>query len=274
MASAASIVRELSEDLPGRQDQIEFLVRAFGRRTDRTVPALFIYGHTATGKTLVVQSLLRRLGLPHVYANCLEHYTPRLFYEGVLSDVRKVAGVTDDDHAGKPCAHPADFVRELARTLLTEPAESGSAREKGASVTSNRTKKGKETASDVRADALIEAVAGGRRMHGETVYIVVDNAERLRGDKGSATMLPMLLRLPELLVTCAGSIVHKASDKAPQAGNNNNNNNSSSNNNNNSNSADGGGGNAVARRGTKRGRTGDDDDSPDVTVTATDVTAT
>ena len=48
-------------------------------------PAVFVYGHTATGKTLVVKNVLEALHYNHAIVNCIECYMPQLLYEPILN---------------------------------------------------------------------------------------------------------------------------------------------------------------------------------------------
>ena len=51
-------VEELKEKLPCRKSQLHMLLRLFARRTSLACPCVFVYGHTATAKSLVVETLL------------------------------------------------------------------------------------------------------------------------------------------------------------------------------------------------------------------------
>lgn len=49
--------------------------------------AVFVYGHTATGKTLVVSRILEALQYSHAVVNCVECYMPHLLFEPILNKI-------------------------------------------------------------------------------------------------------------------------------------------------------------------------------------------
>ncbi|XP_074645442.1 origin recognition complex subunit 5-like [Tubulanus polymorphus] len=150
-----SDVVSLFEKLPCRDKQIQLLLSLFGPRDQIAAPSLFIYGHTATGKTDVVKSIMNTLKLQHVYVNCVECYNQRLLYEHVLNTLSGVTPSPGNDYkVYTRCDNTNDFVLHLKR--------------------------------------LIEE----KHLSQETIYIVLDKAERLRD--ADSHMLPVLLRLQEL----------------------------------------------------------------------------
>eukprot|EP00049_Salpingoeca_infusionum_P011146 m.192208 g.192208 ORF g.192208 m.192208 type:complete len:575 (+) comp14851_c1_seq5:895-2619(+) len=84
MASAA-IIDGLVKRFPGRYEQISQLITLMGTPELPTLPSLFVYGTTATGKSTVVQSVLEATQVPFAMVSCIETYTPRLLYEQVLN---------------------------------------------------------------------------------------------------------------------------------------------------------------------------------------------
>jgi Cdc6-like AAA superfamily ATPase len=50
-------------------------------------PAIFVYGHTATGKTLVISRVLEVLQYSHAVVNCVECYVPQLLFEPILNKI-------------------------------------------------------------------------------------------------------------------------------------------------------------------------------------------
>jgi Cdc6-like AAA superfamily ATPase len=49
--------------------------------------AIFVFGHTATGKTLVVTLVFEELQYIHVVVNCVECYMPQLRFEPILNNI-------------------------------------------------------------------------------------------------------------------------------------------------------------------------------------------
>ncbi|XP_053377322.1 origin recognition complex subunit 5-like isoform X2 [Mercenaria mercenaria] len=105
--------------IPCRQKQVAVLKDLFGKPHQHTVPSLFIYGHTSTGKTLVVNTLLRTLKLPHAVVNCVECYNQRFLFEHILNTISgNSETITDTDNVIK-CDNMNDFIR-LLRQIVGE----------------------------------------------------------------------------------------------------------------------------------------------------------
>ncbi|CAI8006247.1 Origin recognition complex subunit 5 [Geodia barretti] len=136
----------LCSRLPGRERQIQLLLSLLGEPRQLTCPALYVYGNTSTGKTLVLKTILSSLQVPHAFVNCIECYSPKLLYGTIL------AHLMGDTSGYVRCDSMPSFIRSL------------------------------QSFADERT--------------AETMYIVLDKAERLR--EMNATLLPSLLRLSEL----------------------------------------------------------------------------
>ncbi|KAK3579067.1 hypothetical protein CHS0354_029927 [Potamilus streckersoni] len=160
MTSASSedpgtIINEIIEEIPCRQKQISTLMALFGKRVHFTPAALFLYGHTATGKSLVVSTLMDKLKLPFVLLNCVECYSQRFLYEHILNSLYQTDLFAFDESVPRiKCDNMNDFMR------------------------------------------LFKQVLNEKRLDKETVYIIMDKAERLRDME--ANILPAFLRLQEL----------------------------------------------------------------------------
>ncbi|XP_005089925.1 origin recognition complex subunit 5 [Aplysia californica] len=143
-----------------RKYQVQTLLSLFGQRQHMTPGALFVYGHTATGKSLVVQTLLSYHKLPHILINCVECSSPRVLFEHILNNIPQnpdadIPDCDDDDEEEYiQCDDMTSFVRQLTNIVSEKPFGE------------------------------------------QTLYIVLDKAERLRDSH--IFMLPALLRLQEL----------------------------------------------------------------------------
>lgn len=152
-APISDTMSSISESIPCRESQIKLLLSLFGEKRCMTVPAIFAYGHTATGKSAVINSILKTCKLTHVLVNCVECYSSRFLYEAVLN------GLYTNNRKQKPetpvkCENMNDFVRLFHHSCID------------------------------------------LHLQNETVYIVIDKAERLR--EMDANILPAFLRLQEL----------------------------------------------------------------------------
>lgn len=136
-----------------RKSQHKLLLSLFGERSHRTPASIFIYGHTATGKTYIIETMMKVLNLPNVSVNCIECYSSRYLYEHILNNL------------------PAGEMKACS---------------------------GKQIACDNMNDFVrgLKMEAEQRNLVDETLYIVLDRAERLR--EMDLNILPAFLRLQEL----------------------------------------------------------------------------
>ncbi|KAM9698976.1 origin recognition complex subunit 5 isoform 2-T2 [Dama dama] len=102
-----------------RESQVSTLQSLFGERHHFSFPSIFIYGHTASGKTYVTQTLLGSLELPHVFVNCVECFTLRLLLEQILNKLNHLSSSEGECSAHITCETFNDFVR-LFKQKITE----------------------------------------------------------------------------------------------------------------------------------------------------------
>ncbi|PRW18369.1 origin recognition complex subunit 5-like [Chlorella sorokiniana] len=77
-----------------------------------------VYGPPATGKTAIVRSLLRALGVRHVYVNCPESPRPRALLASVLQQLRGGKRMRESGYdCGVKCDSMADFRLHLPDAL-------------------------------------------------------------------------------------------------------------------------------------------------------------
>ncbi|NXV81094.1 ORC5 protein, partial [Atlantisia rogersi] len=79
-------------------------------RQQFSFPSIFIYGHTSSGKTYVMQNLLNTLQLPHVFVNCVEYFTSRLLLEEILTQLQSSSSEPEQTSRVR-CDSFNDFVR-------------------------------------------------------------------------------------------------------------------------------------------------------------------
>uniref|UniRef100_A0A8C6T7N2 Origin recognition complex, subunit 5 n=1 Tax=Neogobius melanostomus TaxID=47308 RepID=A0A8C6T7N2_9GOBI len=75
-------LRKIAELLPCREVQAELLLSLMGQH--RSYPAIFIYGHRASGKSHTINMIMKELELPHVMVSCVECLSVALLFEQVL----------------------------------------------------------------------------------------------------------------------------------------------------------------------------------------------
>ncbi|RMC10364.1 hypothetical protein DUI87_13167 [Hirundo rustica rustica] len=105
--------------VPCRESQVSMLLSIFGERQHFSFPSIFIYGHTSSGKTYVMQTLLTTLQLPHVFVNCVEHFTSRLLLEEILIQLQSCSSGTEQT-SPVHCDTLNDFVRLFKQTLASQ----------------------------------------------------------------------------------------------------------------------------------------------------------
>uniref|UniRef100_A0A3Q2KSP7 Origin recognition complex subunit 5 n=1 Tax=Equus caballus TaxID=9796 RepID=A0A3Q2KSP7_HORSE len=103
-----------------RESQVSTLQSLFGERHHFSFPSIFIYGHTASGKTYVTQTLLKTLELPHVFVNCVECFTLRLLLEQILNKLNHLSSSEDACPTHITCETFNDFVRLFKQVTKAE----------------------------------------------------------------------------------------------------------------------------------------------------------
>ncbi|XP_015754907.1 PREDICTED: origin recognition complex subunit 5-like [Acropora digitifera] len=106
------ILQNVYSKISGRKPEVKTLLTLFGPRSSYPCPAIFICGHTATGKSFVVQTLLQEMQLPHVTVNCVETFTARLIYEHILYLIQDIDQQAKSNVPPK-CDNMTDFIRQL-----------------------------------------------------------------------------------------------------------------------------------------------------------------
>nr|CAD7441002.1 unnamed protein product [Timema bartmani] len=82
--------------------------------TNQLPACIFLYGHTATGKTLVLSKLGEELNYAYARVNCIECYTPKLLFEQILFKFFGPSeGKSNDLWPCRRCDYMIDFVNIL-----------------------------------------------------------------------------------------------------------------------------------------------------------------
>ncbi|XP_060699136.1 origin recognition complex subunit 5 isoform X2 [Hemiscyllium ocellatum] len=148
-------ILSLKEKLICRDLQILTLQSILGEPHHYSYPSVFVYGHTATGKTYVTETLLKTLKFPHVIVNCVECFSSKMLFEQILNQLQ---------------GHSLSLKNEYTSCLQSN------------------------TFNDFVL--LYKQVVHKQNLHNQTVYIVLDKAERLR--EMDSNLLPGFLRFQEL----------------------------------------------------------------------------
>ncbi|ESO91435.1 hypothetical protein LOTGIDRAFT_209785 [Lottia gigantea] len=104
--------RVLEDTVPCREKEIENILALMGQKDQMTPASVFIYGHTATGKSHVVNSLLKISQVPYVLVNCVECYSSRFLYEHILNNL------SHTNHTEQyRCDNMNDFIRSFQQII-------------------------------------------------------------------------------------------------------------------------------------------------------------
>ncbi|XP_053200146.1 origin recognition complex subunit 5 [Scomber japonicus] len=77
-------LQRVADQIPCREVQAGTLLSLMGQPEQCSFPSIFIYGHRATGKSHVMNVLLKELELPHATVSCVECVSVGLLFEQVL----------------------------------------------------------------------------------------------------------------------------------------------------------------------------------------------
>lgn len=107
-----------------RELQLTTLLAIFGERSHLSFPSIFIYGHTGTGKTYILQAVLSTLELPHAFVNCVECFTARLLFEQILNQLyNHCPGPENEFSSYERCDTFNEFVRFYKRAITSRGLE-------------------------------------------------------------------------------------------------------------------------------------------------------
>lgn len=89
---------------------------------DEPMPqSIFVYGHMATGKSLVIQSLLEYLNYNVSYVNCMEHLDSKYMYNYILNDL--IASIEESSSSAllkHNCDNIMDFILLLKKIVYRD----------------------------------------------------------------------------------------------------------------------------------------------------------
>uniref|UniRef100_A0A182J817 Uncharacterized protein n=1 Tax=Anopheles atroparvus TaxID=41427 RepID=A0A182J817_ANOAO len=111
------IVKEISLQFPCREAIIRKLYQYYGTG-DPFPPAIYMYGHTSTGKSSVLESLLWRVsGVKYIVLDTIGAYTNKIFFETLAHGLHDRVLSSENNYSyGRKLEYMKDFLAEL-RTL-------------------------------------------------------------------------------------------------------------------------------------------------------------
>jgi len=85
---------------------------------------MFVYGQPGTGKTAVIQALMQKLDLPHVYVNLVDCFTPQILLENILNKLSGVIPCPSYKYAKYATCHAiCEFVSLFTKALDESDAD-------------------------------------------------------------------------------------------------------------------------------------------------------
>eukprot|EP00056_Hartaetosiga_gracilis_P005292 m.83346 g.83346 ORF g.83346 m.83346 type:complete len:175 (-) comp12117_c1_seq1:1296-1820(-) len=100
----------------GRGKEVRALKRYMGSSQQKCYGNLFVYGTPSTGKSHVVEKVLKDSGGKYTVVNCMEMYSPRVLYEEVLNSVSGCFPSQENMFGGyERCESMVKFVKHLSK---------------------------------------------------------------------------------------------------------------------------------------------------------------
>ncbi|XP_055615999.1 origin recognition complex subunit 5 [Toxorhynchites rutilus septentrionalis] len=114
-------VEAINARYPCREDLVRKLYQLYGDG-GQFPPALYLYGHTSTGKSSIVQALLHRLaGTKYAILNAIECYTNKILFESIVNELEgHVLSVENGYSSLVTCDCMKDFVGKLQELDATQ----------------------------------------------------------------------------------------------------------------------------------------------------------
>ncbi|XP_011061142.1 PREDICTED: origin recognition complex subunit 5 [Acromyrmex echinatior] len=99
-----------------REEIVSRLYSLIGTADEPMPESIFVYGHMATGKSLIIQSLLNYLKYNVSYVNCIEHLGNKHIYNYILDDlVTSIKESSGDTQLKHNCDNIMDFIIALKK---------------------------------------------------------------------------------------------------------------------------------------------------------------
>uniref|UniRef100_A0A6V7I401 Origin recognition complex subunit 5 n=1 Tax=Bracon brevicornis TaxID=1563983 RepID=A0A6V7I401_9HYME len=115
-------LKTLSSTIVRRESIITQLYSLLGMQDESLPQSIFIFGHIATGKSLIIESLLKYLKYNHSIVNCIEHNNTRHMFDYILMDLSSTRLDTSNNFKSSyKCENLMDFIDNLQLLAKDEP---------------------------------------------------------------------------------------------------------------------------------------------------------
>ncbi|XP_046397070.1 origin recognition complex subunit 5 [Ischnura elegans] len=102
---------------PDRVVQIETLIDLISKPNEMLPSSIFIYGHSCSGKSYVVTSLLEEFQLSYVRFNCIEFFSVKVLLESILNKYSESSSTrgkrNKENHMPETCENMMELVNKL-----------------------------------------------------------------------------------------------------------------------------------------------------------------
>lgn len=116
-------IADISKEYPCRTKLLTDLFRMFGHRSHYGMPSsVFLYGAAGVGKTSILLKTLNYLRITHAMIDCVEHYSPKLFYESILNTFSSHVLTQNNNFENfAPCDSTESFLDEMRALDTSKP---------------------------------------------------------------------------------------------------------------------------------------------------------
>ena len=110
----ASCLSRISSFYPCRTQQITELFECVGRPDEQYPQAIYVYGQACTGKSKIIQALLRNNNCDYAIVNCTECFSLRVLVENIVDNLRDhVLSESNGFNSFTKCDSLGDLIHQL-----------------------------------------------------------------------------------------------------------------------------------------------------------------
>lgn len=114
------MVSRISSFYPCRTQQITELYECIGRPNEQFPQSIFVFGQSCTGKSQIIQSILRNAKVDYAIVNCTECFSPKILFENIVDNLNNH---NLSEANGFNCFNKCDSMGDLVRELRNMPLD-------------------------------------------------------------------------------------------------------------------------------------------------------
>jgi origin recognition complex subunit 5 len=109
-------MQRLISQFPGRKTMICTILSLMGEPSHWVTPSIYIYGHSGTGKTSLIKSIMEVSKVPFAYVDVLECHSLRILYETILNQLSGVKPSLSNNYVGyEKCDNMLLFIEYMTQ---------------------------------------------------------------------------------------------------------------------------------------------------------------